>query len=78
MKKMCIFLIIILFVFISMTFGMSNTSIQPKFDCTKDYHHFYPYPGFTKSLVAICLARIADEVKDNIDTKDPLASKALN
>lgn len=63
-----------------MLFGMSEpekTVPQEKFDSRKDYHHFYPNSGFMKSLRAICLGAIANNVKDNIDTKDPLASKQV-
>lgn len=89
MKKRSHFLIILLMtvaIIPYMLFGMLEPEkiisqpkiiLQPKFDSTKDYHHFYPNSGFMKSLRVICLGAIANNVKNNIDTKDPLASKQV-
>lgn len=53
--------------------GMSQN--QPKFNSVKDYYQFFPNQRFVKSLMAICLGRIANDVKDNIDPQNFLASK---
>jgi len=53
-----------------------SNGAQP-FDSRKDYHHFYQNPGFVKSLLAICMGTIANNIKDNVDTKDPLNSKPV-
>lgn len=75
-----IIIVLIIIIFPSSVVGMSepnNEVPQKKFDNTKDYHHFYSNPGFVKSLQAICLGTVANNVKDTIDTKDPLASKSI-
>lgn len=50
---------------------------QEKFDSRKDYHHLYPKQEEVRSLVALCLGSIANDVKDKINTKDPLESRDL-
>jgi len=48
----------------------------PEFDSTKDYHHFYPNPGFVKSLQVICLEGVANHVMGNLDPWDPLSQES--
>ena len=83
MKKYLNFLFIF-FVFICFNADVFSMEEQedlsipntPKFDSTKDYHHFYSNLGFVKSLQAICLGTIANDVKNNIDTRDPLSQES--
>lgn len=75
-KKPSISNILLIMVFIpTLLIGMSQPQNKPKFNSKKDYHHLYPDPRSVRSLMAICLGTIANDVKDNIDPKDPLASK---
>ena len=67
--------LIIAFFIPSIFYGMSEPKIA-KQHSIKDYGELYSQQGL-RSLQAICLGVIADNIKDTIDTKDPLNDKPL-
>lgn len=67
--------LIIAFFIPSVFYGMSEPKIA-KQHSIKDYGELYSQQGL-RSLQAICLGVIADNIKDTIDTKDPLNDKPL-